>query len=172
MEKNTINLSWGMKFLLIMILIYIIWLFLNKSFILSSFESTIQSFIDITPMLVFVFSLIFVINIFLKQETIKKHLWHNSGIKWWFYTVLASIFISGNPYIMWPMLKEFKENWMKYSLIAVLMNNRNVQVTFVPVMIYYFWLKYTIIISLYILLFAVINGIIIENIMDKKIDNK
>lgn len=162
------NLHGGVKFLIAMIFIYAVLFFINSTLILDSSIASIENFINLLPMLGLVFSIIFIVNFFLKPELIKYHLGHNSGIKGWIYASLGSIFISGPPYILFPMLKELRNQGMKYSLIALFMNNRNVSPAFLPAMAYYFGINFTVIISVYILIFAFINAIIIGWALDKK----
>ena len=166
MKKIFENIPWWIKFLSFMILVYIMSFLLFPSYTYSSFLGFIKSFIDILPMLILMFFVIFIINIFLKPESVKKHLWHDSWIKWWIYTCIGSILISWPPYILFPMLKELRQHWMKYSLIALFMNNRNVQPAFLPAMIYYFWFDITIVVSIYIMIFAILNAFLIWKILD------
>ena len=57
---------------------------------------------------------------------------------------------------------------MRNSLLAVLLYNRNVKIPFIPAMIYYFGLKFTVFISLYIIIFSVLNGKLIEALAGEK----
>jgi len=147
--------------------IYIVIFFINPTFIKNSFKIFSESFVSLLPMLLFVFTIIFIINLFFKPESIKHHLGHDSGIKWWIYTSIASLLILWPPYVLFPMLKNLRNHWMKYSLIAFFMNNRNAQPIFLPVMAYYFWLSFTIIISIYTIIFAFINANIIGRVMQE-----
>ena len=150
-----------------MVALYAVIALFNFSYISESSTNAISAFIKLIPLLVFVFLVIFIVNYFLNPETIKKHLGHDSGMKGWLYAILGSMLITAPPYVTFPMLKELKKHGMKYSLIAVFMNNRHVQPALLPVMAYYFGLSFTMIISVYILIFAVVNGIIIGRLLDK-----
>ncbi len=161
------KIHWGIKFFLTMTSIYVVIFFINPNFIESTFRVFAKSFVNLLPMLLFVFSMIFIINIFFKPESIKHHLGHDSGIKWWIYTSIASLLILGPPYVLFPMLKDLRNHWMKYSLIGFFLNNRNVQPIFLPVMAYYFWLTFTIVITIYTIIFAFINANILGKIMNK-----
>jgi len=161
------NLSVANKFFFSMVALYAVIALFNFSYISESSTNAISAFIKLIPLLVFVFLVIFIVNYFLNPETIKKHLGHDSGMKGWLYAILGSMLITAPPYVTFPMLKELKKHGMKYSLIAVFMNNRHVQPALLPVMAYYFGLSFTMIISVYILIFAVVNGIIIGRLLDK-----
>lgn len=166
MKKYLKKLPGGIKFLLIMILIYTVSFWVNSALIKNSLLATTKSFINLLPMLIFVFVVIFIINLLLKPEIIKRHLGHDSGAKGWVYASLGSVFVSSPPYILFPMLKELRQHGMKYSLAALFLNNRNVQPAYLPVMVYYFGLPLTIIVSVYIILFAFINALIIGRVLD------
>jgi len=64
------------------------------------------------------------------------------------------------------MLAEFRMHGAKNSLLAAFLYNRNVKIHFLPVMIYYFGLRYSLIVSVYIILFSVVKGLLIERLID------
>jgi hypothetical protein len=51
------------------------------------------------------------------------------------------------PYLLYPMLAEFQMHGAKNSLLAAFLYKRNVKIHFLPVMIYYFGLRYSLIVS-------------------------
>lgn len=161
------KLPGGVKFMLGMIAVYLIASFVDKSFVLSSFNKFIQTLVELLPILVLVFGVIFIVNIFLNPEKIKKHLGHDSGLKGWLYASLGSVLIVSPPYVIFPLLGQLKKHGMKYSLMAVFLGNRNVQPAFLPVMAYYFGLYFAVVISVYILAFSILNGIIMGKVMNE-----
>jgi hypothetical protein len=82
---------------------------------------------------------------------------------------IGSIFISGPPYVLFPFLGELKKYGVKDSLLVAFLNNRNVQPTFLPIMIFYFGIPFTIIVSIYILLFSFINGYVAGKFLRKRL---
>jgi hypothetical protein len=75
----------------------------------------------------------------LSPSKINKHLGKNSGVKGWLYAIAGGIFISGPPY----------------------------KIYFLPAIIYYFNLRYAVILSIYIILFSILNGILLEFIISE-----
>ena len=146
--------------------IFVILSFFNINFVIESLINTWRMIIKIIPILGFVFIFSVFINLYLKNNVIKKYLGKDSGIKGWLYAIFAGILIAGPPYILYPMLGELKKAGVKNSLLAVFLYNRNIKIPFIPVMILYFGLSYTIVISLYILLFSILNGILVELFVD------
>ena len=115
----------------------------------------------IIPILGLVFILLFILNIFLTPHRVRTFFGSGSGVRGWLLAMLGSILITGPPYVLYPMLGECKRHGMKDSLLAVILYNRNVKIPFLPPMVYYFGLNYTVVLSVYILLFSVLNGMII-----------
>jgi uncharacterized membrane protein YraQ (UPF0718 family) len=156
------------KFLSAVILIYVITVFVSPDYAENAFLSAFKTFINILPLLLLVFFIMFIANIYIKPETIKKHLGHDSGIKGWLYAVIGAMVFPGPPYVMFPFLGEIKKHGMKYSLAAVFLNNRSIQPAFLPVMAHYFGLPFTIIISIYVFIFSIPTALLIGKVLKKK----
>jgi uncharacterized membrane protein YraQ (UPF0718 family) len=158
----------AVKFLMAVIVLYVFAYLAHPEYAVSAFENFLATLYQVFPILLLVFFVMFLSFIFIKPETVKRHLGHDSGLKGWFYATLGSIVISGPPYVLFPLLGELKKHGMKYSLIAVFMNNRNVQPTFLPVMAYYFGWQFSIVFAGYVLAFSLLSGLIIGRLMREK----
>lgn len=168
MIKKFKNLPTGVKFLHGMIAVYFLVGLFKFSYLVSVLKNLLSNFAEIIPILCLAFFMVFLVNLYVKPEIIKKHLGHDSGIRGWLYAIIGSIIIGGPPYVIFPILQELKSHGMKNSLIVTFLNNRNVQPAFLPVMAYYFGLRFTVVLSLYIVLFAIMSGLIIGRILDAK----
>ncbi|MCD4761950.1 permease [bacterium] len=161
-QEKKKKVPWGLRFMLIMFGVYIFGALFSKYFFAEALINTLITLGRIIPVLALVFIFMVVSNIFLKPERIKQHLGHRSGKLGWFYAVLAGILMVGPPYILFPILEDFKKKGMADSFIAVLLYNRNVKIAFLPIMIFYFGLPYTVVVSVLIILFSILNGLIID----------
>ncbi len=130
-----------------------------------AFGHFLHSLVQMLPVLVFVFLVMFVGYLFLKPEMIHEYLGKDSGRRGWVAACLASIFFSGPTYILFPYLKELKAQGMQNSLIAVFLNNRNVQPAFVPVMIYYFGIRFAVVFSVLALAYALLSGVLVGHLV-------
>jgi len=155
---NKNRISGGVKFLIIVLVIYSVIALFNFSIIKDAFFDFLQMLIKIVPILVIVFVVMVLVNLYFTRDKIGKYLGKESGIKGWLYAIISGILVSGPPYILFPLLGEIKKGGMKNSLLAVFLYNRNVKIPFLPVMIYYFGLSFTVILSLYIIIFSILNG--------------
>jgi len=161
MKKENKKISKPFVFLLSIVCVYAVIYVFNKYLIIEAFLNTLILFLKLLPILLLVFIISLVTNYYIKRDKIKKHLGSDSGLKGWFYAIIGGILVAGPPYILYPLLGDLKKSGMKNSLLAVFLYNRNVKIPFIPVMIYYFGLAFTVIISLYIILFSIFNGLIL-----------
>jgi uncharacterized membrane protein YraQ (UPF0718 family) len=152
----------GTKFLLLVILLYLILGLCDFDLIKNGFLYTLNIFFKIVPILFLLILINLLINKYFQPKTIVKYLGKKSGFKGWGLSVISGILISGPPYILFPLLKDLKQKGMNQALIAVFLYNRNVKIPFLPVMVYYFGLTYTAILSVYIIIFSIFNGLLIK----------
>jgi uncharacterized membrane protein YraQ (UPF0718 family) len=156
------RVSATVKFLAIVSVIYLIILFFDPGLAGAAIISTGETFIKIIPILILVFGVIYLINRYLDTSKLQKHVGHDSGLRGWFYATMAGILISGPPYVLYPLFGDLQRKGMRNALLAVVLYNRNVKIPFIPVMIYYFGTAFTIIVSIYIILFSFLNGLLVE----------
>ena len=123
------------------------------------------------PVLLLVFFLMFLTNLFIKPSWIRQHLGHDSAIKGFLVAIVGGIISMGPVYVWYGMLKDFHEKGMRPALIAVFLYSRSVKLPLLPLMVYYFGLAYTVILSFYMILFSVVNGILTEWLTPEKKGN-
>lgn len=116
----------------------------------------------VVPVLALVFAILLLTNLFLNPDRIKRHLGKDSGLRGWFYAIIGGIVISGPPYLLYPMLGEMKKHGARNGLIGAMLYNRNVKIYFIPAIIYYFGIRYAAVLSVYIILFSLLNGKLLE----------
>ena len=161
------KVSGRIKFLIIILLVYLIVGLINPTISLNALRYFVGMLPKVLPILTLVFIILFFTNMLLSPSKINKHLGKNSGVKGWLYAIAGGIFISGPPYILYPMLGELKKHGARNGLLATMLYNRNVKIYFLPAIIYYFNLRYAVILSIYIILFSILNGILLEFIVSE-----
>jgi len=159
-KKKAFNLT----LLLATTLAYIILFIVNKHIFYISIRYFGHISLRVFYALIIVFFFIFLTNLFLSPKSVIKYLGKDSGIKGWWISAIAGIISTGSIYLWYPLLKELKEMGMKKGLIAVFLYNRAVKIPILPVMVYYFGWIYTLLLTVYMVVFSVILGLIIENI--------
>jgi len=146
------------------ILAYVLLFIINKHTFYISIRYFGHIFLRVFYVLIIVFFFIFLTNLFLSPESVVKYLGEESGIKGWWISVIAGIISTGSIYLWYPLLKELKEIGMRKGLIAVFLYNRAVKIPILPVMVYYFGWVYTLLLTIYMVVFSIMLGLIIENI--------
>ena len=157
----------GVKFLLIVVLIYLGIIVLDSDKLPMIWSEFVAIWVKILPIFALIIILTTLINYFLKPKHIIKHLGEESGVMGTVYAIIGGILSHGPMYVWYGMLEEMREHGLKDGLIATFLYARAVKLPLLPFMIGLFGVTFTIVINLYILLFAVLQGKIIDNILRK-----
>ena len=115
----------------------------------------------ILPILLLVFFLMALLNSFVDEKAVAKHLGEESGVKGWLLALGAGILSHGPGYIWYPMLQELRERGAKDALIVAFIYARSIKLPWLPLMISYFGVTFTLVLSFYVLVAAWIQGVIV-----------
>lgn len=154
----------GWLFLALTLLVYILLSLFNPEAAAKSLTFFTRVMAQVFPMLGLVFLLLFIANLLLEPKWIKRYLGKGSGIKGWFAAVIGGILSLGAIYAWYAMLSELKQKGMRTALIATFLYSRAVKLPLLPLMIHYFGMTYTLILCLYLIIFSIINGILVEKL--------
>jgi uncharacterized membrane protein YraQ (UPF0718 family) len=122
----------------------------------------------ILPVLLVVFFLTALLNTFLKPKSIAKHLGGGAGLRGWFIALFGGILSHGPGYVWYPMLADLRAHGARDGLIVAFFYARAIKLPWLPVMISYFGIGFTLVLSFYILLGAWLQGIIAERVLRVK----
>lgn len=157
--------SGSVKLFVVVALIYLVFGILNPPAITKAFNTFLKISWGVIPVLLIVFSLMFITNMFVNAKKFTKELEHKAGIKNYILAILLGILSAGPIYMWYPLLADMKEHGVHDSLIAIFLYNRAVKIPLLPMMIYYFGTPYVIILSCLMIVASVINGLIIDKIL-------
>ena len=163
--KNTTkrrNVSYPFLFLVIVLIIYGVLFFLDSDKSMKSVYASWHIFLNIIPVLLVVVFLMGLSNYVLKPKKVSQYLGEKSGFKGWFISALFGILSHGPIYVWYPLLKELKEHGMRTGLIAVFLYNRAIKIPLLPVMIFYFGVLFVLILCVYMIVFSLLQGKMIE----------
>ncbi len=163
MKIKKISGKW--YFLIAVAAVYVFLLFFKTEL----FISTSNFFLDILKKIIPIFLIVFILmslsNYFFTPKFVSKHL-KSKGIKKWFFVIIGGVLSTGAVYMWYPLLADLKSKGLSYGLIACFLYNRGIKIPLIPLMVYYFSLKYVIILSLVMIAVSVIQGVIINRIME------
>ncbi|MGD8927312.1 MAG: hypothetical protein PVG20_10690 [Thioalkalispiraceae bacterium] len=149
----------GWIFLAIVLLIYGLTFSINDQLAVNAMTSFVHMLDKVLPALLIVLGLIFIINLLLAPERVKKYLGKQSGIKGWLTAVIAGVLSTGPVYPWYALLRDLREKGMKTSLAAAFLYSRAIKLPLLPMLIHYFGLTYTLVLTVYLLLFSIITGL-------------
>lgn len=158
----------GWYFLGVVVLIYFIILLVNLKAFMSSLIFFKNILITVLPVLFLIFILMALTNYFVKPKFLIKYLGKNSGIKGWIISIIAGIISSGPIYMWYPLLNDLQKQGVKSGLIATFLYNRAVKIPLLPLLIFYFGIIYSLVLMFVMIIVSVLQGIIIEKIMEVK----
>ena len=157
----------GWIMLSITLILYGITVLTDPSVARDALDKSLNVLKMITPILLLVFFLMALLNTFIKPKSIAKHLGKNSGLKGWFFALAGGILSHGSSYIWYPMLSELREHGARDGLIVAFFYARAIKLPWLPVMVSYFGIVFTLVLIFYILLGAWIQGFIADKMTAK-----
>jgi uncharacterized membrane protein YraQ (UPF0718 family) len=158
----------GQVMLLIVLFLYLLAAVLDPGSALKAMQITLGVLKTILPIILVVLFLMTVINSYIQPKHISHYLGKNSGLKGWLIALIGGVFVHGPSYIWYPMLSELRTNGVKESLIIAFFYTRSIKVPWLPMMAGYFGIAFTLILIVYILAAAVIQGKLAEKILSSK----
>jgi len=158
----------GVRFLFLIILVYItlFYFFPQKSFL--ALKESFFILIKILPILLIVIFFNAIINYFFNPKKLSYHLSQDRGIKAWMIALIAGILSHGPMYAWYPLIEDLKKKGLRDSLIALFFYARAVKLPILPLMIHYFGLAFTIVLNIYIIIGAILQGLIVEKLQKEK----
>ena len=121
---------------------------------------------QIWPVLIFMFALMFVLNLFVSPQLVKRWLGQASRQRGWLIAIAGGIVSTGPIYLWYPLLAQLRKQGMRTALVAAFLYNRAVKPALLPLLIYYFGLGLTIILTVYTAIFSIVQGLIVERLID------
>jgi uncharacterized membrane protein YraQ (UPF0718 family) len=156
------NVAWF--FLVAVLVLYIILAFLNFGLFTSSLKFFFNIIIRILPVLIIILILMIITNYFITPNLIMKY-FNAPGIKKWFFVIIAGILSTGPIYMWYPLLADLREKGINYGFIATFLYSRAIKIWLLPVIVFYFSVKYVIILTLVMVLMSTVQGITVNKII-------
>ena len=164
-KSKKISISW--YFLIIIILAYAFLFSFKKSLFFSSLNFFSDILLKIIPIFILVFVLMTLTNYFITPKFVMKHL-GNKGVKKWFFVIIGGILSSGPIYMWYPLLADLKNKGFSYGLIACFLYNRAIKIPLLPIAIFYFGIKYVLVLTFVMVFVSVFQGILLDKLLDVK----
>jgi uncharacterized membrane protein YraQ (UPF0718 family) len=168
-KKNGSKKNISIIIIAVIFVSYIILFFADRDIFRRSIDKFIILAVQIAPILLLIFILMFINFWLIKPDMVKKYLGKQSGIKGYLFSILAGIISVGSVYVWYPLLKDLKKRGMTNKLIAVFIYNRSIKLHLLPLMILYFGVNFSIILTILTILFSLIVGYFVQNIDEENL---
>ncbi len=154
----------GIVLLLLVSMAYGVLFTLNEPKALTALKESMHVLLFIIPILAVVFFLMALLNTFVDEKSIAKHLGEGSSLKGWSIALVSGILSHGPAYVWYPLLQDLRNKGVNDGLIITFLYARAIKIPWIPMMISYFGLSFTVIFSIYILVGALLQGMLANQI--------
>lgn len=148
----------GKKFLAVVISAYTLLFLINDQKAITAIQKSGAVLAKILPIFLTVILLTSLLNYFLQPKKIAAHLGEESGIKGWLWALASGVVSHGPMYAWYPLFEDLLDHGMKKGLIVTFFASRTIKLPMLPIMIDYFGWRFTLILTLYILVAALVQG--------------
>ena len=153
--------------LILMLLIYFFLFVFNEKLFFSSLDFFLNIVLNLIPVFVLVFVLMVLVNFFVSKKAVSDYV-TSSGKKKWLFAVFAGILSMGPVYMWYPFLQDLRKKGIDSGLIAVFLYNRAIKLPLIPLAVFYFGLKFVVILAFVMIVFSLIQGILINKLIGIK----
>lgn len=116
---------------------------------------------------VIIFALFIIVNLFIKNSFLLKHMGKNSGIGGWFFSIIAGILSAGPIYAWYPLLSDLQDKGVRTAFIVTFLYNRAIKLPLIPLLIAYFSLKFAIVLLVVMVFVSILQGLSVEYFLKK-----
>ncbi len=163
MKKSQNDFSFrGTKFFLFVVLCYAILSFIDIKSATASLQKSLQVLEILLPIFVIVIILMAIIGYFFQEKNFFSSLSKQKGVKGWLVALVAGLLSHGPMYAWYPMLEDLRKKGVLDGYIATFFYARAVKLPLLPLMVDYFGLKFTAVLTLYIVIASIIQGWLVE----------
>lgn len=168
MNKTKTKKSNGKWYFLVIVLVLLLTVYLvdpdKIEPILRLYTKTLS---QIAPIFLLVYVIMLLTNYFVNNETLQKHLGKDAGFKAWLIAIVSGMLSIGPVYMWYPLMHDLQTKGVKDKFIATFLYNRGIKLQWLPMLILYFGLKYSLTVLLVMIILSIPQGILTEKMIQK-----
>ena len=164
-KKKSNNSSY--IFLSIVALLYVILYFVNPDKTLIAFKYSFGIFKTVLPVLSMVLLFLVLFNM-INEKKLKNVVEKSPQFVQYLVMTAFGTFSHGPMYAWYPLMKGFHDKGISYGSIATFLYARGIKLAMMPALISFFGIKYTIVLTIYLLIFSNIQGIVVDILIKDK----
>lgn len=152
----------GMVMLAVVAILYLVTFWFSPDMGRKALEASGGIVKMIAPILLIVFFLMALLNTSINAKYIARHLGKESGLRGWFIALGGGILSHGPAYVWYPMLSEMRKQGARDGLIVAFFYTRSIKLPWLPLMVSYFGLLFTVLLTFFVILGAWLQGVIVD----------
>ena len=102
------------------------------------------------------------LHTFIDSKSISKHIGEQSGVRGWVIALVGGILSHGPAYVWYPMISDLRNHGARDGLIVAFFYTRSIKLPWLPLMVSYFGLAFTVVLTVLVILSAWIQGLIVD----------
>ncbi len=153
-------------FLASVAILYGLLLFVDPARTVESLSAGLKILQHILPILLLVILFMGLMKYFIRPKTIRRYVGKGSGLRGWALALSLGIVSHGPIYMWFPLLKDLRDQGMSNGLIAVFLYNRAIKIPLLPAMMALLGFGPVIILTLFMLMASILQGLIMEKLFD------
>jgi len=154
-------------FLGIVASLYLVLYFVNSDKTLNAFKYSSGIFKTVLPVLSIVLLFLVLFNM-IDEKKLKNVVEKSPQFVQYLVMTVFGTFSHGPMYAWYPLMKGFHDKGISYGSIATFLYARGIKLAMMPALISYFGIKYTIVLTTYLLIFSNIQGIVVDILIKDK----
>ena len=158
-QKQKLN---GLYLLALVFLSYILLYLYFPDKTTEALSKSLSTMLHLLPVFLVVIVLMGIFTALMSAKRITQLLGRQSGIKGWAIAVVGGILSHGSSYIWYQMLANLREQKVRDGLLVTFLYARAIKLPWLPLMISYFGYAFTALLMFYIIIGALVQGLIVE----------
>jgi uncharacterized membrane protein YraQ (UPF0718 family) len=159
----------GYLFLVLVLIIYLVLLFQHPSLVWVSLRSSCSIIIKASTTFIFIFISLFLSHLLLRPEFLLKRINGKAKIAEWAIAIVSGLLFMGAMFMSFPLMARLKEKKVGLGFIAIFLACKPINLALIPTFMLFFGVKYVLIITILMIVFAFIQGVIFDYFEKKNI---
>ena len=154
----------GVKFLALVVAAFVILFTVNSEKGMVALMKSLSIIEILVPIFAVVIFLMAVIGYFTQGKSKLENLARQRGVKGWFWALFIGLLSHGPMYAWYPMLDTLRKQGLRDGYITTFFYARAVKLPLLPLMVDYFGLLFTVVLTLYIIIGSLVQGWLVERL--------
>lgn len=154
----------GLLFMVIVAVAYLVLAYVDRVAFGVAIRKSLGMVETLLPIFAIVILLTAAVGYFFQERRFMASLAGRRGVKGWLIALAVGLLSHGPMYAWYPMLPTLREKGLRDGYLTAFFYARAVKLPLLPLMVDYFGLTFTIVLTLYIVIAALLQGLLMEAI--------